>query len=104
MPREFKYNDGLVCPSCAGENLHQVEVSVFWRDSEDSHNGTYVSTSTNRIDKDIDPNRNPSSRRDGLLVKFRCECCTADPELAIYQHKGTTFIEWHTMRMMVNNV
>ncbi len=38
---------------------------------------------------------NPSSRRDGLVVRFWCEGCGDDPiELCIAQHKGTTEIGW----------
>jgi hypothetical protein len=38
---------------------------------------------------------NPSSRRNGLRVKFYCEQCEKDlPMMLISQHKGQTFIGW----------
>lgn len=43
--------------------------------------------------------RNPSSRRDGLVISFTCEQCSRDDpgdviELTIAQHKGSTEIGW----------
>ena len=35
---------------------------------------------------------NPSARRDGLRVQFRCEGCLATPVLTIAQHKGQTHV------------
>ena len=97
----MKYEDGLICPKCGCDNLHQNEVSVFWRKQEDSAECASIGSSVLQTNYFVDPGRNPSPRRDGLLIKFYCEQCDADPELAIYQHKGTTYIKWHTIRMPV---
>jgi hypothetical protein len=37
---------------------------------------------------------NPSSRRDGIAVRFWCEACKAKPELLIEQSKGNTYVRW----------
>lgn len=86
------------CPYCKGNNLHQADVSVFSR-AEDAENvrvthimdnGTFTSA--------VVPNNqtnNPSARRHGMLVHFWCETCEEKPVMAIFQHKGTTFIGWH---------
>jgi len=39
---------------------------------------------------------NPSSRRDGLAIKFWCEGCPAVLELTVEQHKGQTFLAWRS--------
>jgi len=98
---EVKYDQGLECPSCKGPNLHQHKVSVFWRANAESSDGyeSFISTKQGRefLNKD-----NPSRDRDGLLIEFICEGCDADPELAIYQHKGITYFEWKSMRQLVS--
>ena len=42
---------------------------------------------------------NPSPRRGGILIEFVCECCSAWPQLGIYQHKGTTIVEWFDINL-----
>ena len=38
--------------------------------------------------------KNPSRRRDAIVISFWCEGCENKPRLAIIQHKGQTFAEW----------
>lgn len=90
----------LKCPNCEGEYLHQEQVEAYWRE-EDSKHLTSSRSTADRLEKDIG-NRNPSPRRDGVLIRFRCETCSADPELAIYQHKGNTVVEWYSVRQPIN--
>ena len=45
-------------------------------------------------DAPSDVSGNPSNRRDGMAVQFYCETCPSRPKLAIYQHKGTTYVGW----------
>lgn len=87
----------LSCPNCASSNLHQTSSSVFFRDNEDAVTGKFFRIDKSKVEKTFG-DKNPSLRRDGLLIEFECEQCDADPILAIYQHKGFTFIEWHSMR------
>jgi hypothetical protein len=101
---EFFTNMGndLYCPSCHQANLHQESCTTFWRESEDSDecNTTYTKCKlTEKKDKYWALRNNPSSRRDGLLIQFECEHCDCGPVLAIYQHKGSTYVAWHSMRV-----
>ena len=95
-------DDSLACPYCDSDYLHQAAVEVFFRKNEDSIDGIkttstggsvlgYVMASSQSNDA---KNGNPSSRRDGIVIKFICENCCEDPELLIYQHEGQTFIKW----------
>ncbi|NLX17393.1 MAG: hypothetical protein GXY45_10565 [Ramlibacter sp.] len=90
-------NDELVCPNCGGENLHHGTVTVYERDREDSATGRIVSTE-DYVVANTSMKGNPSARRNGLLIGFKCEHCDADPVLAITQHKGCTYFHWASYR------
>jgi hypothetical protein len=86
----------LRCPICQGFCLHQGAVTTYFRKedeektmvSEISIEGvSVINTSSNDCG-------NPSSRRHGLRINMSCEGCGDIPSLLIYQHKGTTYIEW----------
>ena len=64
----------LLCPSCKCNNLHQKRLET----------------------EDDDPNSS-----DWLQIKFYCEQCPAEPVLSIQQYKGTTYIGWHSMRVIL---
>jgi len=107
--KEIQIESGtmLVCPSCkdtgAAINLHQGTVEVFIRDHEDSSSGIHVlieepsitngGMGTLLANHNVDDG-NPSARRDGLQIAFRCENHDGLLMLNIVQHKGTTYIEW----------
>ncbi|HEX3861073.1 MAG TPA: hypothetical protein VHY35_05220 [Stellaceae bacterium] len=95
--------DGVLrCPNCGGEYLHEKRVEVFHRSQEDGPwYGITIENGTALADCSAP---NPSYRRDGLLIFFECELCaleTADIPLAVYQHKGRTFIEWRPFAPVV---
>ena len=81
----------LCCPACGGAFLHHETVEVFER-GEDAKHGLHVTVNGN-VTVDTNMAGNPSMRRYGLLVRFGCENCNAQPVLSIVQHKGNTFIE-----------
>ena len=94
-------SSAIACPLCGDFYMHQGAVEVFSREHEDAPSKSFVVGSTISHGSG-DPN--PSGRRNGLLIEFECEPCHMyeDSEyqgrplkLAIYQHKGATFIEWH---------
>jgi hypothetical protein len=90
----------LTCPACGSNNLHHDRVLVFSRD-EDAEATTVTEVTSERTVIATTPSRaanNPSSRRDGLAIKFWCENCSAKPELTIAQHKGETQIGWRDAR------
>lgn len=90
----------LHCP-CGSENLHQQETTIFAR-SEDDSMTTVIEQKGREAEVYHAPSedtRNPSARRHGLIIRFVCEQCSVDKyskplELAIWQHKGTTFVGW----------
>lgn len=100
----------LKCPTCSESYLHQRDVTVFQR-YEDQPKTIVMQQSEDNMIVTTFPSEdtcNPSPRRHGLLIEFECEHCHythVDGEgdehpreplhrLAIYQHKGITFVEW----------
>lgn len=77
------------------ENLHQESVEIFDR-SEDCDTGLHVWAKLGEpILVDENMSGNPSTRREGLKIKFSCECCEGRVHtLNITQHKGETFMFW----------
>jgi hypothetical protein len=102
-------NKWLKCPKCSEHYLHQCDTTIYQR-SEDDKNTTVIAQHGHGVQVSQFPSDdtcNPSSRRHGMVIEFMCEHCHYDygneeitPEyvdlfrLAIYQHKGVTFIEW----------
>jgi DNA-directed RNA polymerase subunit RPC12/RpoP len=88
-------DETLRCPRCGGDYLHQGRVEVFHRPAEDApYRGVTVDRGLPIADLSA---ANPSERRQGLLIFFQCEYCDLeswDLPLALYQHKGRTFVEW----------
>lgn len=83
----------LVCPCCKEGNLHHDTIEVFNRDTEDAATGLHV-TIADQASIDTKMTGNPSRRRDGMLISFTCEHCTATPRMALIQHKGATYLHW----------
>ncbi len=90
----------LLCPLCGGEYLHQGAVEIFHHRTEDAEPVVLAIVEGIASDASDIPNagaRNPSSRRQGLLIHFDCETCNllqSGIVLAFSQHKGRTFVEW----------
>ena len=79
----------ILCAVCGSEWTHHRAVDIHERACEDAP------TASSRVYGDGAPrSANPSSRRDGLVIRLYCEECDATTtELAISQHKGQTFLE-----------
>jgi hypothetical protein len=89
--------NGLACPMCGGLNLHQGAVKHYCRTHEDDELGmlTVVTGNTVAVSSDLPMKESPSTRRNGLRIEMSCEGCgDLITDLAIYQHKGTTYITW----------
>jgi hypothetical protein len=72
--RRIEKNE-LACPSCGSPMLHHFsEIENYVREREDEESNP----------------RNPSGRRNGLIIWFACEECGKDNALTIAQHKGCT--------------
>ena len=98
------------CPYCRGNNLHQESYSIYEHDGyvpqwskEDrgyEHKpqlrvthvmGRTITTASVDPEATNDPSRD---HRGALMVEFSCEGCENKPILAMFQHKGTTFLGW----------
>jgi hypothetical protein len=93
----------LICPNCGMFNLHQGQVIVEDRESED---GTATRTVCNgkrvRTESGV---TNVAGRRDNIYITFYCEDCSTQEKngqelpdkeftLMIQQHKGPTYLKW----------
>ena len=83
----------LLCPSCGGGNLHHGTIHVYDRE-EDEEEGIHTRLNDGGICMDSYMRDNPSSRRDGFTVDFRCEGCDQTSIMSISQHKGVTYAEF----------
>jgi hypothetical protein len=92
-------DNALHCPNCKYSYLHHDVVTVYSRqggreDAEQTITTEVSDGGTTRHTMDPSGCSNPSSRRDGLAIRFWCECCDYKPELTIEQHKGYTYLGW----------
>jgi hypothetical protein len=88
---------------CGSDYLHQGNITIFER-SEDADTTTVIAQDGKTVQASDFPDRdtcNPSPRRHGLIIEFDCEECGPQSQgggtlqrLAIFQHKGCTFMEW----------
>ncbi|MEA3437936.1 MAG: hypothetical protein U9R43_15845 [Thermodesulfobacteriota bacterium] len=83
----------LKCPSCGFNYLYHDRIEVFDR-TEDAETGLHVDVSDEKVSVDNNLNGNPSGRRHGLKIYFRCEGCSEKPVMSILQHKGNTYINF----------
>lgn len=80
------------CAHCGGNNTHHDKVEI-WNRRNDGQTGLHVSVTGNKLMADDNViTGNPSSRRQGLSVKFWCESCLHWSELLLAQHKGMTHL------------
>ena len=86
----------LLCPRCGANNLHHGE-TVFYERPEDAEKVTriIVDEGNVHVQHGMPNTGNPSTRRDGMTIRFRCEQCQDPVWLTIAQHKGSTEIGWH---------
>lgn len=99
QPKYGEYEEGwgseLLCPACDEQWTHHDRVEIFER-KEDAETGVHVCVTADSDKAVVDENLdgNPSSRRNGLCVRFWCETCGAISLLSIAQHKGTTYVDF----------
>ena len=83
------------CPTCGFECTHITSVEVFTRgEDKEEHTHTTVDMATNKttVERIKGHGRNPSARRDGVILSGYCEGnCKFEIEIA--QHKGNTFFK-----------
>lgn len=90
--------NAISCPVCGEDCLHHTDVKVYNRGNEDNENYDVVlidsEHGTSLIPVQDEDRPNPSDRRDGVRISFTCEQECEVPDLMLYQHKGTTYLEW----------
>ena len=93
-----EFEDGeqsMNCPICGFECTHITGVEVFARgeDAADHvHTAVDMEEMSTKVENVKGHGRNPSGRRDGLILSGYCESgCKFDIEIA--QHKGNTFFK-----------
>jgi hypothetical protein len=90
-------DNAIECPVCGGNNLHHANVSVFDRVEDEVKTTVTTVAESGEVTvrtEDSAESLNPSRRRHGLLITFWCESNCEVPSLAVYQHKGSTYMEW----------
>ena len=85
------FPDIVVCPICEHEQTHQIAVEIFSRKEDEKEISTLIDFYDGAKKKTI--YQNPSSRRQGLRIIFKCEdgCKFA---FVIYQYKGFTTLDY----------
>lgn len=96
-PKFQNYEEGfgseLLCPTFGSNYLHHDRVEIF-ECGEDASQGVHVVVDDGKATFDTSLDGNPSKRRHGLKVYFRCEGCRAKTVLSISQHKGNTYVNF----------
>ncbi len=83
----------LSCPNCQSIYLHHERVEVFYRGKEDAVEGIHTTILDGKVTTNTSLQGNPSRRRDGLAIHFRCEDCKKKSKLTVAQHKGNTVVD-----------
>ena len=78
------------CTYCGSEGLHQERVITFNRSEDQVENIVSIDQETGEVSYDEKNYKNPSPRRQGLTIIFRCEFCAGLTLMKVWQHKGET--------------
>ena len=94
--QEFEHGEqSMNCPICGFGCTHITGVEVFSRGedaAEHVHTTVDMQEMSTKVENVKGHGRNPSGRRDGLIISGECECrCKFEIEIA--QHKGNTFFK-----------
>ena len=85
VPQIDQHEGSLLCPNCGFDYISHGKVEVFNR-NEDAATGNHTTVNGMKTSKDQCLDGNPSTRRHGLLVYFKCEGCFQVSVLSIAQH------------------
>ena len=92
---EYDDDQLMNCPICASSNTHIKGVEVFARGedaAEHVHTTVDMEEMSTKVENVTGSGRNPSGRRDGLILSGYCES-GCEFEIEIAQHKGNTFFK-----------
>ena len=92
-----KFALSLRCPVCGEDyDVHPVSVRAYFRE-DSARVGNFAQVSHEQVvassGTDLPPG-NPSGRRDGIVLEFKCWNCDNVLELTIAQHKGPSYVTW----------
>lgn len=88
-------NDNVLhCPACGEIYLHHVEVEVWDRKPKTDESIVTKCSTRGATIKRKAPFFSSGRERNGMRIKFWCECCHAESVLDLVQHKGHTLMEW----------
>jgi hypothetical protein len=91
---KYADNAAVRCLYCDDDYLHHNDVAIYNRAGEDSNHGLAIYAKSDSVTINDDMAGNPSGRRNGLMIHFECENCSRTSKLALYQHKGVTYLHW----------
>lgn len=81
----------LLCAHCNHEYTHVEKLYWFRRGEDESQCNTgFLALSGFGGNMKTSNKYNPSARRDGMCIFYRCESCEALSSLNVVQHKGIT--------------
>lgn len=80
------------CPNCNSDYVHQERIEIF-DGGENRAKNIHVVVNNGEVTVNTDMFNNPSSRRQGLTIFFRCENCSKTSMLHFSQHKGCTLVD-----------
>ena len=92
---DYDDEQAMNCPVCGFECTHITGVEVFARgEDQPEHVHTKVDMNTKKttVETVKGHGRNPSGRRDGVILSGHCET-GCEFEIEIAQHKGNTFFK-----------
>lgn len=97
------YGVTLGCPYCKDPiGLHHREVHVYFRKNDRDKTGCAVSVKDGcglvKYETQGSMKENPSTKRDGIAIRFWCESGCPDSQLNIMQHQGETYLRWDEIK------
>jgi hypothetical protein len=92
----WDYDDAVTCAGCGSQYMHHLGLVAYFRDKEDAKTGRNYGVCRDGPGElaltSSDQSKNPSPRRDAIVVMLVCEGCAQPTELTILQHKGCTIL------------
>ena len=95
---------GLHCDNCGEANLHHYQTEIFNRTEEDSDIGNHVIIQDQITVSNGNMSKNPSRRRDGVVVRLWCEHCDSETIIKVTQHKGSTYLALSHKKLIGNAI
>ena len=105
IDEDLQYQDSVQCPNCFQgsdaefSHMHHIGIETF--SGKEDHVNEHIIIAGGGIDMpepnimvDDNVDQNPSSRRGGILIHFKCEDCDTIQTMQIGQHQGVSLFGW----------